>query len=128
MAPSEITRTVLTDFIEIYRNNPCLWKIKNKDYHNRDKKEAAYKLLVAKLKEIEPDADKAAVIRKINNLRSNVRKEKKKYELSLKSGASTDDVYHIKLWYYELLDFLNDQSTCRESISNLDSDEVSKKK
>nr|CAH7752198.1 unnamed protein product [Callosobruchus chinensis] len=55
-------------------------------------------VLLQKIIEIEPNADKAAVVRKINNLRSNVRKEKKKYEQSLKSGASLDDVYHIKLW------------------------------
>ena len=63
------------------------------------------------------------VVRKINNLRSNVRKEKKKHEQSLKSGASADDVYRIKLWYYDLLDFVNDQSTPRQSSSNLDSDD-----
>jgi hypothetical protein len=65
------------------------------------------------------------VVRKINNLRSNVRKEKKRYEQSIKSGASADEVYHVKLWYYDLFDFLHDQCTPRESSSNLDSDEDS---
>ncbi|GBP33934.1 hypothetical protein EVAR_23281_1 [Eumeta japonica] len=105
------------------RSHPCLWQIKNKDYHNRDKKEAAYKLLIEKLSEIEPDANKEVVVKKINNLRSNVRKEKKKYDQSLKSGASADDVYHIKLWYYDLFNFVHDQCTPRESSSNLDSDD-----
>nr|CAH7721998.1 unnamed protein product [Callosobruchus chinensis] len=103
--PNPNNKRILEDFIEIYRNNPCLWKVKRKEYHDRAKKEAAYELLIKKLKEIEPNADKAAVVRKINNLRSNVRKEKKKYEQSFKSGASVDDFYHIKLWYYELLDY-----------------------
>ncbi|KAI4455749.1 hypothetical protein MML48_9g00000303 [Holotrichia oblita] len=54
---------------------------------------------------------------------SREQKEKKQYELSLKSGASADDVYCIKLWYYDLFNFINDQCTRRESSSNLDSDD-----
>ncbi|XP_050676766.1 uncharacterized protein LOC126973481 isoform X2 [Leptidea sinapis] len=123
MAPPDSTKKILEDFIEMYRSNPCLWQIKNKDYHNRDKKEAAYKLLIEKLREIEPGANKDVVVKKINNLRSNVRKKKKKYEQSLKSGASADDVYRIKLWYYDLFNFIHDQCTPRESSSNLDSDD-----
>ncbi|XP_050668606.1 uncharacterized protein LOC126967941 [Leptidea sinapis] len=96
---------------------------KKKQRLHRDKKEAAYKLLIEKLREIEPGANKDVVVKKINNLRSNVRKEKKKYEQSLKSGASADDVYRIKLWYYDLFNFIHDQCTPRESSSNLDSDD-----
>jgi len=125
IAPTDSTKKVLEDFIEIYKMNQCLWQVKNKEYHDRDKKEAAYKLLIEKLREIEPDANKSVVVRKINNLRNNVRKKKKRYEQSVKSGASADEVYHIKLWYYDLFDFLHDQCTTRESSSNLDSDEDS---
>lgn len=110
MAPSDSTKQVLKDVIEIYRTHPCLWQIKSKEYHDRDKKEAAFKLFIEKLRKIEPDANKAVVVRKINNLKSNVRKEKKKYE-SLTSRASADDVYYVKLWYYDLFNFLHDQCT-----------------
>ncbi|CAG4939098.1 unnamed protein product [Colias eurytheme] len=96
MAPPNSTKKILEDFIEIYRK---------------------------KLREIEPDANKEVVVKKINNLRSNIRKEKKKYDQSLKSGASADDVYCIKLWYYDLFNFIHDQCTPRESSSNLDSDD-----
>jgi len=96
MAPTDSTKKVLEDFIEIYKINPCLWQVKNKEYHDRDKKEAAYKLLIEKLREIEKDANKSVVVRKINNLRSNVRKEKKRYEQSVKSDASADEVYHVQ--------------------------------
>jgi len=41
MAPTDSTKKVLEDFIEIYKMNPCLWQVKNKEYHDRDKKEAA---------------------------------------------------------------------------------------
>ena len=122
----------MEEFIELYRSHPCLWQIKSKDYHNRDKKETAYKILTEKLKEIDVDADRSAVVRKINNMRSSIRKEKNKYLASLKSGASADDVYRTKLWYYDLLNFIVNQEEPRHSLSNLDSDdenscEVSKK-
>lgn len=68
---------VIEDFIELYKLEPCLWQVKSKEYHDRDKRNAAYAKLVLKLKELEPDATKKSVVRKINSLRSNVRKEKK---------------------------------------------------
>ena len=49
---------VIEDFIELYKLEPCLWQVKSKEYHDRDKKDAAYAKLVLKLKELEPDATK----------------------------------------------------------------------
>ncbi|XP_066942171.1 uncharacterized protein [Macrobrachium rosenbergii] len=81
-----------------------------------------------KLKEIDPDANVNVVKKKINNLRSNVRKEKKKIDSSMKSGASTDNVYKPSLWYFNLFDFINDQDNARSTVSNFspedDNDEV----
>ncbi|KAJ8963206.1 hypothetical protein NQ318_018672 [Aromia moschata] len=111
---------VLEDFIEIYRSEPCLWQVKNKYYHDRNKKEAAYAKLVSKLREIEADAARDAVIKRINNLRSAVRKEKKKVDSSKKSGTSPDAIYKPILWYYDLFTFLGDQETPVSSTSNLD--------
>ena len=108
------------EFIELYKSEPCLWKVKSKEYHDRGKREAAYTKLVEKLKESEPDADKDAVVKKINNLRSNHRKDKKKYEASLKSGTSPDNVYEPSLWYYHLFDFLKDQDIPRGSRTNIE--------
>ncbi|XP_066153390.1 uncharacterized protein [Euwallacea fornicatus] len=111
---------VVEEFIELYKAEPCLWLVKSKDYHNRNKRAVAYEKLKEKLREIEPNATKEDVLKKINSLRSNVRKEKKKYKESLKSGASADDVYKPALWYYHLFDFLGDENTPRQSCSNLD--------
>lgn len=36
------------DFINIYRNEHCLWKVKSKNYHDRSKRDVAYKFLVEK--------------------------------------------------------------------------------
>jgi hypothetical protein len=30
------------ELIEMYRSKLCLWKVKQKDYHDRSKKDAAY--------------------------------------------------------------------------------------
>jgi len=109
----------LKEFIEIYKSEPCLWLKRSKEYHDRNKKATAYVKLIDKLKELEPNATKDTVVKKINSLRSNIRKEKKKYEESLKSGASADDVYKPTLWYYNLFDFLGNQDIPQSSYANL---------
>ncbi|KAF5295993.1 hypothetical protein FQA39_LY12765 [Lamprigera yunnana] len=116
---------ILEEFIATYRSEPCLWRIKSREYHDRDVREAAYDRLITKLKEIEPDANKSSVVKKINNFRSNVCKEKKKRDMSRKSGAGTDNVYSPKLWYFDLFDFLGDHDVPSTSSSNLNDEDVS---
>ena len=43
------------EFINIYQSKVCMWKIKSKEYHDRQK-EAAYSRMVEKLKEIDSSA------------------------------------------------------------------------
>ena len=31
-----------SEFIELFRHEECLWKVKSKDYYNRSKKDASY--------------------------------------------------------------------------------------
>ncbi|CAG4961640.1 unnamed protein product [Colias eurytheme] len=86
---SQTNREWLEEFIELYRSEPCRWNIKGKEYHNRDLKRSAYTKLVEKLKTVDPRADKDAVVKKINNIRSTYKKERKKIADSKKSGAGT---------------------------------------
>lgn len=116
-----VPRAFLSEFIHLYRDNPCLWKIKSKEYSDKNKKNVAYEQLRIKLSEIDPEATKEAVVKKINSLRSCFRKELKKVKDSLKSGNGTDDNYTPSLWYYDDLLFLTDQELPRQSVSNLDS-------
>ncbi|CAK1591730.1 unnamed protein product [Parnassius mnemosyne] len=109
----------LEKFIEIYKSEGCLWRVKCKEYHDRDKRSTAYEKLKTKLKELEPTATKDDVIKKINTLRSNVRREEKKYDESVKSGASSNDIYKTTLWYFELFDFIGAQDVPRSSRSNI---------
>ena len=53
-----VSREFLTEFIHMYREYPCLWKVKSKEYSDRVKKNLAYEHLTTKLKEIDPDANK----------------------------------------------------------------------
>ncbi|KAJ8897218.1 hypothetical protein PR048_002564 [Dryococelus australis] len=116
-----MNREFLEDWIRIYESEPCLWEVKCKEYHDRVRKDAGYARLLAKLKEVDTNATKDAVIKKINNLRSAYRKEIKKVKASTKSGAAGDEIYKPKLWYFPLLSFLGDQDTPRASRTNVDS-------
>jgi hypothetical protein len=100
--------------------SPSLWKVKSKDYSNRNLRNEAYEKLISKLKEIEPTADRDMVIRKINSLRSAFRRELKKD--CTHSGMSSEQVYEPHLWYFDLLSFTVDQETPRKGKSSMDSD------
>lgn len=115
------SQQLLEDFIRAYQNHPCLWRIKSKDYHDKAKKDAAYDVLLQKYKLIDSNADKGAVVRKINSIRTNYRKEKKKVEESRKIGGK----YQPKLWYYHLFEFLENHSIVKSSSSNFNGREVS---
>jgi len=117
-----VSREFLTEFIHMYREYPCLWKVKSKEYSDRVKKNLAYEHLTTKLKELDPDANKEKVVKKINSLSSCFRKELKKVNYSKTSGAGADDTYTPSLWYFQEL-FLTDQGVPRKGISNLESPE-----
>ena len=70
--------------------------------------------------QVESDADRDVVTKKINSLRSSYRKEKKKLTESMKSGAGADDIHVPTLWYFNLLQFLDDQETHRVPTSNFE--------
>jgi hypothetical protein len=55
-------REFLSEFIDLYRENQCLWRIKSQDYSDRNKKNLAYEALVEKLREIDLEANKEKVI------------------------------------------------------------------
>ena len=82
-----VSREFLTEFIHVYREYPYLWKGKSKEYSDRVKKNLAYEHLTTKFKEIDPDANKEKLVKKINSLRSCFRRESKKVKDSKTSGA-----------------------------------------
>lgn len=45
------------EFIENYREHPCLWDVKSKEYSNKLLKNKSYTVLLKKIQEIAPHAD-----------------------------------------------------------------------
>ncbi|CAK1585405.1 unnamed protein product [Parnassius mnemosyne] len=120
----KMTQTLwLAKFIESYRNEPCLWQNKSKEYHDRERKSAAYKVLLEKIKEIDSTATIDTVKSEINTLRCTFKREVLKVKSSQRSGSGKDDIYKPKLWYYDLLQFLTDKEVPRSSRSNISTDD-----
>jgi competence protein ComGF len=57
-----------------------LWKTKSKDYIDKNKKNAAYQILLEHLKTVQAEVTKNAVKQKINSLRTGFRREFKKFK------------------------------------------------
>jgi hypothetical protein len=69
------SRDLLEDFIRAYESQSCLWRITSEDYHDKAKRDAAYDILFLKNRLIDPNADKEAVVKKINAFRTNYIRE-----------------------------------------------------
>jgi 5-methylcytosine-specific restriction endonuclease McrA len=59
------SKDFLLEFIELFLQEECLWKVTSKDYYNRSKKDASYRTLIGKVQEAEPDATRDTVVKKI---------------------------------------------------------------
>ncbi len=53
------------DYIELYKEQPCLQKGKSKDYSNKTKRNAAYDILLETLQEKDPTAIRDCIDKKI---------------------------------------------------------------
>jgi hypothetical protein len=123
MASTSQNKQFWTEFIELYKSLPAVWKVKSELYKNRNLKSEGYEAMVTKLKEIDSNANRETVKKRINGLRTNYRRELNKIKESKKSGAGTDDIYIPTLWYFKDIDFLRDQETATEGTSTMDSDD-----
>jgi hypothetical protein len=63
------------------------------------KRDAAYDISLKKFRLIDPNADKEAVVKKINAFRTNYIREKKNFEESHHSGSYSDEICVPTLWY-----------------------------
>ncbi|PIO13323.1 hypothetical protein AB205_0160550 [Aquarana catesbeiana] len=108
-------------FIDKYRELPCLWQVKHPQYNNKQKRQAVLEKLLELVTPVVPTATIPYLKAKIGGLRSTYLRERKKVMDSQRSGAAADDIYVPRLWYYERLRFLSDQTGVRESLSTLPS-------
>ncbi|XP_014290591.1 uncharacterized protein [Halyomorpha halys] len=108
-------RIFLTKVIEMYRELPCLWNRADPHYNNKVKRDVALDQMLELFKEHDPNASKDTVQKKINTLRGCYRKELNKVRLSEISATSPDEIHVPKLWYYDLMLFLQEQEIPRQS-------------
>ncbi|XP_060654024.1 uncharacterized protein LOC132789780 [Drosophila nasuta] len=98
------------EFLKLYEQMPELWNVHNLDYRNKELRNESYEILQTKLKEIEPNATKADVGRRINIFRTNYRREQmriwKQQELGLHPNLCKPT-----LWFYENMSFLQTQES-----------------
>lgn len=113
----------LLEVIEVYRSLPALWDHGSKDYSNRTKKNEQYEELLKKYQEKYPEADRKALVKKINSLRTNFRKELRRIKNSERSGAGADEVVEPTLWYFDEMKFLSDLEQPTESVNTMLLDE-----
>uniref|UniRef100_A0A1A9V350 MADF domain-containing protein n=1 Tax=Glossina austeni TaxID=7395 RepID=A0A1A9V350_GLOAU len=96
-----------TEFFSLYKSFPALWDTNNAMYKDRQMKFEAYGVMIEKLREIEPNAEREDVLRKINIFRTNFRRECSRISRNLQEGKN----YKSTLWYFDLLRFLHAQPT-----------------
>lgn len=125
---SKKEKEFMVEFIELYKSFPCLWKVKSKEYSDRNAKSQAYEILIEKMQTVDSIANRETVVKKINSMRTTYRKELKKVLDSERSGVGADEIYIPHLWYFELLSFLQDQETPRNTVSNMDEENESQVK
>ncbi|XP_049543741.1 uncharacterized protein LOC125956170 [Anopheles darlingi] len=104
------------EFLQLYRALPDMWKMNSEGHRKRSKRDKALQILIAKMKEIDPDASKDSVGAKINSFRSTYKRELKKMREAMQSGSE-----HIPtLWYFHDLDFLRHEDIEAQDTSTLD--------
>lgn len=110
----------IDDFIQEYRNNPCLWKADSVNYKNRSKRQEAYMKLIDVAAKHGEHYNVERTKQKINNLRCAFRHQLKKYN-ELKSKGEKEEPYCPKRKYFESLMFLKDEETTIDKRSKQDS-------
>ena len=99
--------------IDLVEERPCIWNVFDNDYHNREKREKAYKDIESEL-----NVPMAEIKRKIMQLRSQLGRELAKCNKT-KSGQSTDELYWPTWIYWERLQFLRPVMQPGKSRNNL---------
>ncbi|PIO10946.1 hypothetical protein AB205_0131830, partial [Aquarana catesbeiana] len=111
----------LSAFIDQYREMRNLWEVKHPQYYLRHVRKSTLERLLTFVQTYIPEATMEMLLSKIGILRNMYKREHSKIQNSMRSGASADDVYVPRLWYYNKLCFLDDQTEARASLSNLPS-------
>jgi len=99
--------------------HPNLYNISDKNYKIRTKRQESLKAIRTVLFENGYDFIIDNINKKIHGLWTQFFKEYRKVNKSTVSGCGAEDVYSLKLWCFNLLQFLINSDPIRESESNL---------
>ncbi|XP_072375954.1 uncharacterized protein [Diabrotica undecimpunctata] len=95
------------EFIDVYRDNFCLWDSDSALYANRNARKTAQQQLLNVMLKYENTANVASVRKKIDSLRSIFFREYKKVQVSESgTGTGADEVYVPNWVHYNELSFL----------------------
>jgi hypothetical protein len=92
---------------------------KEQGLQQQNKKNEKYEHLRRKYRVKFPDTDKNQLIKKVNSLRTNFRKEPKRIKDSEKNGTGADGVVEPTLWYFEEMKFLIGQEEPCTSLNTI---------
>ena len=107
-------------FIDLIREHPCLWQVRNTNYENKTVMSVSLNTLTKQFTSpINCVITSEMIMKKLHTLRGQYRREVEEMKTLQKSGASTDHLYLSILWCYALA-FLSDGDTTWDSTSNLD--------
>jgi len=116
-----VTQTI--QFVELYRNAKCLWKVNSETYKDRNARDEALKQICNGM--VINGFGTREVAQKIKNIRSAYYQELKKINFSKKSGASADDIYQPKVpWFTIVHSFLKRNFEMNATVSNLCNSQV----
>ncbi|XP_039277759.1 uncharacterized protein LOC120349991 [Nilaparvata lugens] len=105
----------IISFINEIEMRPVMWDVCHVDYKNRNKKHDA----MNKISEIFK-CDTTEVLRKWKIILAQFRREKQKIKASKRMGSAASEVYILKWFGSQHLEFLNDRDEPNESINTLD--------
>lgn len=74
-------KKLLTEFLLLYKEFPCLWDNRQVLYTNKEARDQAYEVLLEKYKQIQEDANIMDVKKKIEHMRCCYRREHKKVSI-----------------------------------------------
>lgn len=115
-------RCLIEKLIESYKKHPCLYNNKHADYHVKRERQTALQQICVDLMKSQPNMSLTSndVIKKFNSLRTVYGAELKKIKKSQRSTACVDDVYKPHVWWFPLMQFLEDHMQPRPSYSNVE--------
>lgn len=103
------TNDFIDDFIEEYKNQPCLWKANCSNYKNRTRRQEAYMKLIEVASKHGELYNIERTKQKINNLRCAFRHQLKKYTECKNNKSGKEEAYCPKRRYFESLMFLMEE-------------------